>query len=288
VKAFTFLAPEALDEAVALLDRHGRDARPIAGGQSLLLAMKDRIARPSVLVSLAGLADLRGWRYSPSGELEIGAATTYAALISAQFGGWHGEISAVAADLADRPVRTMGTIGGALCQADPRFDMPALAVGLGASVDTASAGGARTIPAAELFAASGGTVLGPGEILTTVRFPTLGAFSGVAFEKFRQRVFDAAVVSAVCGLRLDADARVADARIVLGAVAQAPVIAQRTGRQMTGRTLTEHDIAELGAAAMEEVLPVSQAMSSFHRYQRELVGVLVRRAITRALDQARS
>ncbi|KWW97680.1 hypothetical protein TH66_19345 [Carbonactinospora thermoautotrophica] len=287
MKPFTFLVPQALDEAVALLDRHGPDARIIAGGQSLLLAMKERAATPSFLVSLAGVPDVRDWQHTESGELEIGAATTYATLAAASFRGWHAEISAVAGNLADRPVRTMGTIGGALCQADPRFDMPVLAVGLDAAVDVVSTEGGRTLTAAELFAPAGGTTLRPGDILTTVRFPSTGAFSGVAFEKFRQRVFDAALVSAVCALRLDDEGRVTRARLAVGAVAPAPVLAA-SAEHMVGRTLTESDVRDIGQVVTDEVLPESAATSSFRRYQRELVTVLVRRAITRALEQARS
>jgi len=287
VKAFSYYEPLALEEAVSLLDLHGPTASVIAGGQSLLLDMKDRIATPSVLVSLAGVPDVHGWRHTDAGELEIGAATTYAELASASLSGWHAEIAAVAGDLADRPVRTMGTIGGALCQADPRFDMLALAVGLDAVVETASVSGDRTLRAEELFAVDGGTVLSPGEIVTKVRFPAADAFSGVAFEKHRRRVFDAALVSAVCGLRLDDDGAIAHARVAVGAVSPAPVVSG-IGRQLAGRTVTADDGADIGAHVRDEVLPESEARTPARRYQRELVAVLVRRAVARALDQARS
>lgn len=265
MKPFTFHSPRALGEAVDLLERHGPGAQVIAGGQTLLLAMKERLARPSALVSLAEVADLRGWRHTDSGALEIGAATTYAALAAAQLPGWHAEIAAVAGDLADRPVRTMGTIGGALCAADPRFDMVTLVVGLGAELDIVGTGGGRTVAAAEFFTPGGGTVLAAGEILTTVRVPALEAFNGVAFEKFRHRVFEAAVVSAVCALRPDGSPR-----ITVGAVYPSPIVLAA---------------ADDGAGAADEVLPVEQATTPHRRYQRELVGVLVTRAIARAQDR---
>lgn len=271
MKPFTFLAPAGLDETVALLAEHGPDARVIAGGQSLLLAMKDRLARPSVLVSIAGVPEVRDTRYTDSGELEIGAATTYSGLVASSFDGWHAQISAVAGDLADQPVRNMGTIGGALCQADPRFDMPALAVGLDASLVLASTSGLRTVPAGDFFGTDGGTTLAPGEILVTVRFPVLDRFSGVAFEKFRKRVFDAALVSAVCAVRLAGDGTVSERRIAVGAVAPRPIL-----------------VAEAGRAAADEILPESAATTPLRRYQRELVDLLTRRAVSRALDQARS
>ncbi|MGH3263793.1 MAG: FAD binding domain-containing protein, partial [Trebonia sp.] len=130
MKPFEFLTPSTLDEALAALHDAPSRTRLIAGGQSLLLEMKERAATPARLVSLGGLGQLRGWRYAEFGELIVGAAITYAALSRARLDGWHGLIPRVAGDLADRPVRTMGTIGGALCQANPRFDMPVLTVGL--------------------------------------------------------------------------------------------------------------------------------------------------------------
>jgi carbon-monoxide dehydrogenase medium subunit len=291
VKPFSFHSPRGLGEAVDLLERHGPGAQVIAGGQTLLLALKERLARPSALVSLAEVADLRGWRYTDSGALEIGAASTYAALAGAPstatpFRGWHREIAAVAGDLADRPVRTMGTIGGALCAADPRFDMVTLVVALDAELDVVGAGGARTIAAAEFFDPAGGTVLRPGEILTTVRFRPLEAFSGVAFEKFRYRVFDAALVSAVCALRLGDDGAVADARVTVGAVHPAPVVATAAAGRLAGATPTAADTAEIGLVAADEVLPADQATTSLRQYQRELIAVLVGRAIARAAEQA--
>lgn len=266
MKPFTFHSPRALGEAVDLLERHGPGAQVIAGGQTLLLAMKERLARPSALVSLAEVADLRGWRHTDSGALEIGAATTYAALAAAQLPGWHAEIAAVAGDLADRPVRTMGTIGGALCAADPRFDMVTMVVALDAELDVVGPGGVRTIEAAQFFAPGGGTVLAPGEILTTVRLPALPAFTGVAFEKFRHRVFEAAVVSAVCAQRPDGTRR-----ITVGAVHPSPVVLLA---------------ADDGAGAAVEVLPAELATTHARRYQRELVSVLVTRAIARAQDKS--
>jgi carbon-monoxide dehydrogenase medium subunit len=267
VKPFTFLAPRGLDEAVAMLGEHGPDARVIAGGQSLLLAMKERLARPSALVSVAGVAGLRDWTYSESGQLDIGAATTYAELAEAALRGWHAEIAAVAGNLADRPVRTMGTLGGALCQADPRFDMPALAVGVGAEVDTVSADGVRTRSADELFRPEGGTVLGPGEILTRVRYPAADAYRAVAFEKFRYRQFDAALVSVVCAVRPDGSLRLA-----VGAVRPRPVLVSATDP----------------AGIADEVLPAAEATTRLRAYQRELIAVLARRAIDRVNDDARS
>lgn len=284
MKPFSFHSPTGLGEAVDLLDRFGPGAQVIAGGQTLLLALKDRSTTPSALVSLAGIAELRGLRHTASGALEIGAATSYATLAAARLPGWHAEVARVAGDLADRPVRTMGTIGGALCAAEPRFDMVTLAVGVDAELDLTGPGGARTVTAAAFLDPAGGTARAPGEILTTVRLPPPGRFAGVAFEKYRHRVFDAALVSAVCAL-----APRGPARLTVGAVHPAPALATAAAAGLGTGTPSEIDamIAAMaaGRAAADEVLPAASATSPHRRYQRELIGVLVGRAVARAARQ---
>lgn len=141
MRPFTYLTPGDAAEAVQLLDAHAPDARVIAGGQNLLLGMKDRTDSPAVLVSLGGVPELRGVRTAESGELVIGAATTYATLARTSFEGWHSEIAAVCGNLADRPVRTMGTIGGSACSADPRYDVPALVTGVDGTLEILSVEG---------------------------------------------------------------------------------------------------------------------------------------------------
>jgi aerobic carbon-monoxide dehydrogenase medium subunit len=288
VKPFTFHQPSTVSEAVGLLAQHGRDARPLAGGQSLMLEMKERKARPAVLVSLSGLAELKGWTYAASGELEVGATTTYAQLIAAQgLRGWHPVVSAVAGDLADRPVRTMGTIGGSLCQADPRFDMPVLVVGTGAVADTVSPSGVRTRDAAELFAEGGGSALAPEELLTRIRFPEPDGWTGVAFEKFRIRQFDSALASVLCALSVGPDGRVTAGRLTVGAVRPNPFLVGDAAQLLTGLSRSDDPVAAV-TAVVDEVLPPSTVTTHLQRYQRELVPALVRHAVARAFEQSGS
>nr|WP_275403900.1 hypothetical protein [Pseudonocardia acidicola] len=119
--------------------------------------------------------------------------------------------------------------------------------------------------------------------MTTIRFPRRTAFSAVGFEKFRYRVFDAALVSACCALRLGDDGAVADARVVVGAVHPAPVLVPG----VADGPLTDAAVTEIGRRAAAEVLPEELATTPLRRYQRELVGVLVARAIARAHDRAK-
>ena len=288
MKPFDFIAPTTLEEALAALEE-GRDgARLIAGGQSLLLEMKDRRATPSRLVSLAALPELGRWFYAESGELVIGASTSYATLSAAALPGWHGVVAAVAGDLADEPVRTMGTIGGGLCQADPRFDMLTLAVGLDVRLELASVRGRRMVPAAELFPTAGGIDLLPAEILTAIRLPAEERYGGAAFEKVRHRMFDAAIASAVCALRLDPDGQVSEARLTIGALSPAPIVLAGPASALVGHAPNAGHLVDVGAAATEMVAAVVPSNTRQQRYQRELAGIVVCRAIARALDQARS
>ncbi|HET6909122.1 MAG TPA: FAD binding domain-containing protein [Mycobacteriales bacterium] len=283
MKPFTFLTPTDAHEAVALMAEHGTSARLIAGGQSLLLAMKERTATPSVLVSLSSVTGLSGITTGSSGELSVGTTTTYAVLADAALPGWHAEISRMAGDLADRPVRTMGTIGGAICAADPRFDMPVLVMGTGARLEVLGAAGARTIDPSDFFLAGGGTCLSPDEVLTAIHFPEREHYRAVAFEKFRQRQFDAATASVLCALTQGSDGRIGAARIAVGAVAPSPRLCSATTEAMvSGADPFALDLEEVGVAVAAEVLPETDTGTA--RYHCELVKALTRRALARALS----
>ena len=284
MKAFTYLTPHGSAEAVGLLRHHGPDARVIAGGQSLLLAMKDRSARPPVLISLAGVPELSGIR-TDGGELVVGATTTYAELSRANLRGWHAEIAAISGNLADRPVRTMGTIGGALCAADPRFDMLTLVTGVGARLEFLSSDGARVVDPTAFLAGDGR--LEPGEILTAIRFPAVATFDAVVFEKFRQRTFDAALASVLCAVRTDEEGRLTELRLTVGAATPVPMVASRARAAVLGRPGAGLDVDDVAARVVEESLG-DRGDAPAVQYARELVSALTRRALTRALTTPRS
>ena len=271
---FTYLRPSGLDEAMSMLAEHGATTKVMAGGQNLLLALKERLVRPSHVLSLAGVPGLCGHRYTSEGELEIGSGTTYAQLATSKFEGWHSEISTVAFNLADRSVRNMGTIGGAACQADPRYDIPTLLVGTHARLTVQSVLGQRVVPAAGFFNPEGGTNLAANEILSCITFPAASAFAFVGFEKFRYRVFDAAVVNMVLALATDPVGKVSAASLVAGNAAKCPSIASQAAARLIG-----HHIASLGGlgvadAASEEILPIASASTRNRQLQSELLKTL--------------
>jgi aerobic carbon-monoxide dehydrogenase medium subunit len=282
---FTFHRPGTLQEAVRLLARADATTKLMAGGQSLLLAMKERTMRPARILSLAALSDLSGIRKLPDGRLQIGATTTYAALERAELAGWHAQIGAVAGNLADRSVRSLGTIGGAVCQADPRFDMPTLLVAAGAQMHLVSDAGQRTVNAGDFFNPAGGTTMNSYEILDQIVLPPVEALDALAFEKYRFRAFEAAVVTVACALKCESDGRIARVVFVIGAVAKAPRRAVNAVASLVGNRFGRIDTEKLSAGIAAEVAPLDRAQTLRQRYQSELVASLSARAFARAAAQ---
>lgn len=279
---FSFHQPRDLQDVLKLLAEGSAPVKVIAGGQSLLLAMKERSARPARLVSISALAAMKGIRFNAAGELEVGAATTYAALAKAKLTGWHAEIAAVCGNLADISVRSMGTIGGAACLAEPRFDIPALLTVADAVMHVASAVGERSLPPREFFNTRGGTHLHATELLTHITFPRVDALSTLAFEKFRFRVFDAAIVTAACAIRLTGDRQVSAVTLVVGAVDLAPSTATATAQSLVGRQIAGIQAGEVAKLVAAEVLPPANRTDHHRRYQAELVISLMSKALARS------
>ncbi len=193
---FTYERPETVADALAALERHGGDARVLAGGHSLIPMMKLRIAAPEVLVDIGRIAELSGIRETGDG-LTIGALTRHADVASSELVQRVAPVLAqAAAGIGDRQVRARGTIGGALAHADPHGDLPAVLLALGGSVEVQGPNGSRTIAADDLFVSLMTTSLEPGEILTAVHVP---AAPHGAYVKFTRRAQDWAIIG-VCAV----------------------------------------------------------------------------------------
>jgi carbon-monoxide dehydrogenase medium subunit len=280
---FAYVRPDTLDEALEVLAAHGGDAKPLAGGQSLVPAMNFRIARPAMLVDLNRVNTLGGVSETTDG-LRIGAMTRHRAL----------EQSAVVARLAPLvtetmpfvahpPIRTRGTIGGSLAHADPAAELPAVMLALDASVGVRSRTAARTIPAAEFFVGLYQTALAPEELVVEISIPTMPAGSGWAFEEVARRHGDYALAGVAAVVALDARGHVASARIGLLSVHERPMLALAAARAVVGSTPTPDALrAAADAAAHTDAEPSSDIHAS-SEYRRHLTAVLVRRALTRAV-----
>jgi carbon-monoxide dehydrogenase medium subunit len=274
-----------LDEALALLQEHGEDARPLAGGQSLVPLLSFRLARPSHLVDLAGISEL-GSIGVEDGHLAIGAMVRERAAERSDDVRRLAPLLAQALPLIGHPaIRSRGTIGGSLAHADPAAELPAVALLLDAELVAQSRDrGRRTITAADFFIGFFTTALEPDEILTEVRIRRPVAGTGSAIEEVARRHGDFAMVGAAAMVRLE-DGKIADARVALTGVSDVPVHPTEIGTILDGAEPTEEAFAAAAEEAAKSLSPPADLHGS-SSYRRHLAAVLMRRTLTLAAERA--
>ncbi|MGH2379005.1 MAG: FAD binding domain-containing protein, partial [Candidatus Limnocylindria bacterium] len=208
----------SVGEALELLREE--DAHVLAGGTALILLMKQGLLRPARLVSIAGVADLRGIERRPDGSLRIGAVATHRDAERSSVVRDHcGALADAFASVATPRIRAQATVGGSLAHADPAHDPLPMLIALGASAVVASAAGERTVLLDELFIDVFETVIGSGEVLREVVVPPLAPGTRATYVKFLPRTEDDYATVAVAALaQVEADGRCADVRVALGAV----------------------------------------------------------------------
>jgi carbon-monoxide dehydrogenase medium subunit len=276
--AFDYDVAESVDHAVELLGKGGGDAKLLAGGHSLLPAMKLRIARPSMLIDIGRLDDL-AYVKDAGTHVAIGALTRHAAVAADPLLQEHCPIVAfTAGQIGDPPVRFRGTLGGTLSHGDPASDMPAVMLALGAELDVRSKSGARTIPVADFFTGVFETALAPDEVLVEVRVPKLGASTGWAYLKANRRAQDWATV-AVAALVHHDDGKVAGASIGLVNMGGTPLRARAAEDALAGGA----SVTDAAALVGEGTEPPSDQSGS-SAYRAHLAQVLTRRALERAME----
>jgi carbon-monoxide dehydrogenase medium subunit len=276
--AFDYTRPSTVEEAVAALRDAGEDGKVLAGGQSLLPVLRLRLAAPSVLVDLGGIAALRGVRVD-DGALVIGAMTPHADVAASDLVRTEAPlVAAAAAVIGDRQVRHLGTLGGSLAHADPAGDLPAVAVALDATMVVVGESGRRDVAARDFFADIFTTALGPTDVLAEVRFPRMAGWTA-RYEKFHRTAQAWAIVAAAVAVRRE-NGSIAEARVALGNMGPTPVRAGAVEAALVGAS----DLAAVKAAAAhagEATSPVSNADGSAE-YRRHLAGVLTARAVASA------
>ena len=276
---FEYVRPESVGHALELLAQHGADARPLAGGQSLLPLMKQRLATPRVVVDIGRLEDLA--RVEDDGSLRIGSLVTHAAIEARD---WPAPLALLydgASVIGDVQVRNLGTMGGALAHADPVGDWGPVLQALDASVRIGSARGEREVPVAELFTDAFSTVLGPDELITAIDVPAQDAAATGAYVKLARRVGDAGVATVAVQVRWAGDGTCASAAVAVGAAARVPFRASEAEAFLAGRTLGEETMAEAARLVQAALTPFSDVRGSAE-YRRDMVAV----ALTRALGIA--
>jgi carbon-monoxide dehydrogenase medium subunit len=282
--SFDYHAPQTLDEAIALLGRLGDTAKILAGGQSLIPAMRFRLAQPETLVDIGRIRDL-AYVEERGDHLAIGAMTREQALeTSPVVAASYPLLLDTAKVIADPLVRNKATVGGNLAHADPANDHPATMLAYGAQVIARGAQGTRTIAIDDLFVGLFETSLRPGEILTEIRIPKPGKASGGAYLKIERKVGDYAVAAVAVQLELDGKA-IKHVRIGLTNVSSVPKRAKAAEAALGGKQPTEDVLEAAGKAAAAECDPSADLRGQID-YKRDLVRVLIKRAVRHAVHRA--
>jgi carbon-monoxide dehydrogenase medium subunit len=283
--AFSYHRPATVADAVKLLADLGDDARPLAGGHSLVPMMKLRLATPAHLVDLHSVAGLKGISRDGN-KVVIGAMTTQHELLASE------EIAKslpilheTALLIADPQVRYRGTIGGNLANGDPGNDMPALMMTLGAGYQLQGPGGAREVLATDFYQGAYFTALEPGEILTLVTVPVPAAGHGYAYEKLKRKVGDYATAAAAVVLTM-AGGKVASCAIGLTNLHETPLLATDAAKAVIGTSLDAASLKKAAAAASAIMSPAADARGPVE-YRKHVGGIMVTRALQRAAGRAK-
>ncbi|MBI4529518.1 MAG: xanthine dehydrogenase family protein subunit M [Deltaproteobacteria bacterium] len=283
--SFEYLTPKSLKEAQADLNKHGTDAKVIAGGTALVIMMKQRLVRPACLISLRSVRGINEIALKDGG-LRLGGLATHREVETSVLVRRRWPLLAETyRHVATVRVRNMATVGGGLAHADPNQDPPPSLMVLGARIKASSVSGTREIPIDEFFTDYYETSLRPEEIITEVFVPNPAANSGAAFLKFLPRsADDYATVSAAAVLTMDRSKKTfADARIALGSVGTTPIRAREAEALLVGQPVKAEALREAAEKAKQLVDPVSDFRGSA-AYKKEMAGVFVRRALEKALD----
>jgi len=278
--AFDYAAPTSLDEAVALLQQHGDDAKILAGGHSLLPLMKLRLAAPALLIDLAQVPGLSYIR-DQGDYVAIGAMTTYVDLEDSKLLQRRIPLLVEATGMIGDPqVRNRGTLGGAMAHADPAGDMPVVVSALGGSVIAHGPNGDRTIDVADFFQDIFTSALEPDEIITEVR---VQAHDNPAqnYQKFRRRMIDWAIVGCAVNV-VRSNGSIGSASIALTNVGPTPMRAPASEQALQGQPANADSVRQAAELADQGLEP-SADLNASTAYKKHLVRVMTRRALEAAL-----
>lgn len=281
---FAYHRPTSVEEAVGLLQADP-EAKILAGGHSLMPAMKLRLAAPSALVDLNRIEGLRG--VSVNGGVRIGAMTTYRQLIdSAELRQRLPVVGEAAENVGDQQVQSRGTLGGSLAHADPASDFTAVMLALGGEVTAVGTGGQRTISADDLFVDLLTTSLQPDEVITEISIAALSGTIGAAYEKHRHPASGYAVVGVAAMLTLGADGTCQSARIAVTGATSKATRATAAEQALIGQSLEAETIGR-AAAAVPQGLELNGDLYASEAYRSHLLTVYGRRVIQRAVERVR-
>ena len=277
---FDYACPTTLPEAIALLASHD-DAKPIAGGQSLVPMLAFRLAQPTLLVDLRKLADLRGIRISDAG-VTLGAMVRWRDIEDDErLESAHPLLKAAIAHVAHYQIRNRGTVGGSIAHADPAAEMPGIAITCDAEIAVVGKSGAHVIQAADFFQGALTTALTPDEIIFEIRLPAWPAGRRWGFQEFARRRGDFAMAAAAVFYDQDERGKARNAHVGVIGVGDRPLRLTAVEDVLNGQSIDEATIAKADAATSAAVDPQDDIHASA-AYRRSLVGTMVERALKNA------
>jgi carbon-monoxide dehydrogenase medium subunit len=280
--AFDYHVAQTVDDAIALLEEYGDEAKLLAGGHSLLPTMKLRLAQPGHLIDLGRIAGLSYIR-EENGYVAVGALTTYSLIERSSLLRSHFALLPEGTELiGDQQVRNRGTIGGSVAHSDPAADMPGIVLALKATIIARGPNGERKIAADDFFQDLFETALEPNEVITELLFQPLPARSGSAYEKLANRASHYAIVGSAVVVTLNADDTCASASVVITGASVKPTRATAVEDALVGQKL---DAATIAAAASHAIdwLELVEDIHGSKVYRARMATVIVKRALTRAV-----
>lgn len=289
MQAFDYVAPSSVQEAVAVLAKHGASARVLAGGTDLIIQAREGRRDVAVMVDVKGIAEATALSLGGDGSLRVGAATSCSTIYhNAAVAKAFPALIDSASLIGGIQIQSRASLGGNLCNSGPAGDSIPTLIALGATCHIAGPGGERTVAVEDFCTGPGRNVLQNGEMLVALSFPAPAAHSGAAFERFIPRnEMDIAVVNACANVTLSADGQTfTAARIAIGAVAPTPLYVPAAGAALAGQPVSDATIAKACEAAQAAATPITDMRGSADQ-RKHLVGVLVRRTINKAVQRAR-
>ncbi len=274
---FDYACPTSIAEAVALLASHDGDAKPLAGGQSLVPMLAFRVASPTLLVDLRKVGELRQIKITNAG-VALGAMVRWREILDdARLRTAHPLLRAAVAHVAHYQIRNRGTVGGSMAHADPAAEMPGIAVACEAKITAVGKAGARIIDAADFFQGPLMTALQADEIITEILLPLWPAKRRFGFQEFARRRGDFAMAAAAVFYD-DDGGKARNAHVGAIGVADTPLRLKAAEDAINGNAIDEGLIAKAEAAASASVDPADDIHAS-GAYRKALIGVMVERAL---------
>ncbi|MDF1747928.1 MAG: xanthine dehydrogenase family protein subunit M [Alphaproteobacteria bacterium] len=279
-----FQKPKTVEEAVTLLKEAGDDARPISGGATLVALMNARLVQPSRLVSLSAIDELTQCTYQSDGSVRIGAMRRHRqTAFESNLKAAHQVVSGAASQIANPPVRNMGTIGGSISFADPAADYPPSLVAANAEIEIAGPEGRRRIPAEEFFLGWYETALEPGEIVTAVILPPVSESSVGQYEKLCRIAGDFALASVAVTIDFNASNTVTSLRLAVGGCGGGPIRVEAAEQALIGTKLELDAVVDAAELVVAELDPIDDVRGSAE-YRLKVVPRLLQRAFNNLVE----